>query len=105
MLRRWKPIMIYALRRANIVAVRRLKPGIRTGAGLLFITGGIFGFLPILGFWMIPVGVLVIATEFPRLRGPMRHWLRKERNTLTHFERHNPGAASGMGNNNNSGGK
>ncbi len=100
MLRRWKPMMIYALRRANIVAVRHLKPGVRTGAGLLFITGGVFGFLPILGFWMIPVGILIIATEFPRLRRPMSHWLRKERNTLTDFERHHPRASSGIGDNN-----
>ncbi|MDH3474825.1 MAG: hypothetical protein OEM59_14165 [Rhodospirillales bacterium] len=28
--------------------------------GILLVVGGIFGFLPILGFWMIPLGLLVI---------------------------------------------
>ena len=97
MLRRWKPILIYALRRANVVAVRHMPPGTRAGAGLLCVTGGVFGFLPILGFWMIPVGFLIIAAEFPPLRRPMQRWLRRERNSLTTFERHNPKVASGIG--------
>ncbi len=96
MLRRWKPIMIYALRRANVVAVRHMWPGTRAGGGVVFVVGGVFGFLPILGFWMIPVGFLMIATEFPPLRRPMQRWLRMERNNLTHYERHHPKAASGM---------
>jgi len=41
-------------RQANYWATRRMGPGVRTLAGLLCIIGGIFGFLPILGFWMIP---------------------------------------------------
>ena len=39
-------------------------------AGLL-IVGGFLGFLPILGFWMVPLGLAIIANDVPFLRGPM----------------------------------
>ena len=39
---------------------------------LALIVGGIFGFLPILGFWMIPLGFLVIFFEVPWVRGLRR---------------------------------
>ena len=97
MIRRWKPLMIYAMRRANIVAVRKMPPVTRAGAGALFVVGGVFGFLPILGFWMIPVGLMLIATDIPPLRRPMQRWLIREKNGLTPFERRHPKAASKMG--------
>jgi hypothetical protein len=46
----------------------RVPPGVRTLLGIALIIGGIFGFLPVLGFWMIPLGVAVIALDFPGLR-------------------------------------
>ena len=36
--------------------------------GILFIIGGFFGFLPILGFWMIPLGVMILSFEIPLVR-------------------------------------
>lgn len=36
--------------------------------GLLLIIGGILGFLPILGFWMIPLGLLVLSVDLPVVR-------------------------------------
>ena len=36
--------------------------------GLVLIIGGILGFLPILGFWMIPLGLLVWSVDFPPVR-------------------------------------
>ncbi len=42
--------------------------GLRTLIGLLLIIGGIFGFLPILGFWMIPLGVAVILIDWAQMR-------------------------------------
>lgn len=36
--------------------------------GLLLICGGLFGFLPILGFWMVPLGLLVLSYDIPRVR-------------------------------------
>ena len=76
---RWNSFLVDTLRRANYWASRRLRPGFRTVAGLLFIIGGILGFLPILGFWMIPVGLFLIAMEVPRLRTPMRQWINRRK--------------------------
>ena len=36
------------------------------GAGLVI--GGLLGFLPILGYWMIPLGLAVLAIDFPLAR-------------------------------------
>jgi hypothetical protein len=43
---------------------------IRIPVALLLIAGGIVGFLPVVGFWMLPVGVLLLAQDIPALRGP-----------------------------------
>jgi len=44
---------------------------IRLPLGLLLIVGGFFGFLPILGFEFIPIGLLLIAQDIPFLREPV----------------------------------
>lgn len=45
----------------------------RIAVGLALIVGGILGFLPILGFWMIPLGLAVLALDFaPAKRGHRR---------------------------------
>ena len=41
---------------------------VRVGIGVLLILGGLLGFLPILGFWMIPLGLLVLASDSPAIR-------------------------------------
>jgi hypothetical protein len=40
----------------------------RIAIGVLLIIGGMLGFLPVLGFWMIPLGILVLSYDFPRVR-------------------------------------
>jgi len=47
---------------------RHLPPVVRGLLGVLLIIAGILGFLPILGFWMIPLGVGLLATDVPALR-------------------------------------
>ncbi len=47
---------------------------IRILVGALLIVGGIFGFLPILGIWMLPLGGLLLAMDIAVLRKPML-WL------------------------------
>jgi hypothetical protein len=37
-------------------------------AGGLLVCGGLFGFLPVLGFWMLPLGLILLADDFPLLR-------------------------------------
>ena len=39
---------------------------IAMGTGLLL--GGVLGFLPILGFWMIPLGLMVLGQDIPAVR-------------------------------------
>lgn len=46
---------------------RHVPPGLRTLMGLLLIIAGIFGFLPVLGFWMIPLGAAVIMLDLKAL--------------------------------------
>ena len=41
---------------------------VRIPAGLLLVAGGLLGFLPILGFWMIPLGLILLAVDVPPLR-------------------------------------
>jgi len=37
--------------------------------------GGLFGFLPLLGFWMLPLGLALLAMDLPFLRGPLARLL------------------------------
>jgi hypothetical protein len=48
---------------------------VRIPAGLLLIAGGIFSILPLLGLWMLPLGLLLLAQDLPFLRRPMRRAL------------------------------
>jgi hypothetical protein len=40
----------------------------RMPVGVLLIVGGILGFLPILGLWMLPFGLALLAEDVPLLR-------------------------------------
>jgi hypothetical protein len=40
----------------------------RTALGGGLVAGGVFGFLPVLGFWMIPAGLIVLAVDSARVR-------------------------------------
>lgn len=59
---------------------------VRIPIGLLLVAGGLFGFLPVLGFWMLVPGLLLLALDVPFLRLPVRvaivrvrHWSRRLR--------------------------
>jgi hypothetical protein len=40
----------------------------RISIGVLLVIGGLVGFLPILGFWMVPMGLTVLAIDIPVVR-------------------------------------
>jgi uncharacterized RDD family membrane protein YckC len=65
----------------NHIALPRSRV-VRVIIGLLLILGGLVGFLPILGFWMIPLGVLVLSIDLPMLRRARRRfqvwWARRQ---------------------------
>jgi hypothetical protein len=44
---------------------------VRIPVASLFIVGGLFGFLPVVGYWMVPLGLLLLAVDVPVLRRPM----------------------------------
>ncbi len=52
----------------------------RIGVGVAFIIGGILGFLPVLGFWMVPLGVVILSHDIPVVRRFRRKfWVRASR--------------------------
>lgn len=68
------------MRQTVIVGRRRIPPGVRSVLGILLMIGGVLGFLPILGFWMLPLGLILIALDIPPLRRRVTDWIRKRRN-------------------------
>jgi hypothetical protein len=49
-------------------------PVIRMMLGIVLVVLGIFGFLPILGFWMIPLGLVILSIDVPMIRRQRRKW-------------------------------
>ena len=41
---------------------------VRLPLGVALIAGGLFGFLPVLGIWMLPVGALLVGEDIPPVR-------------------------------------
>lgn len=46
---------------------------VRLTAAILFILGGIFAILPVLGLWMLPVGLALLSQDIPALKVPLEH--------------------------------
>ncbi|WP_442578328.1 PGPGW domain-containing protein [Mesorhizobium sp. ASY16-5R] len=53
---------------------------LRIAIGMVLVFCGFLGFLPVLGFWMIPLGLLVLSYEFAKVR-------RLRRRTVVWWER------------------
>jgi len=53
----------------------RLPRGIRSLVGVLLMIGGVFGFLPVLGFWMFPLGLAFIALDIPFTAHRIDDWM------------------------------
>lgn len=59
----------------------------RIPVAVLLMTGGVFSFLPVLGLWMLPLGLVLFAQDVPVLQKPMarglgwveRKWIERER--------------------------
>ena len=59
-------------------------PRARRLLGVALIIGGILGFLPVLGFWMVPLGLIILSIDSARVRRWRRQmevkhgaWLKK----------------------------
>ncbi|MEQ1770177.1 MAG: hypothetical protein ABL879_10080 [Devosia sp.] len=44
---------------------------VRIPLALLLMLGGVFSFLPVLGIWMLPLGLLILAIDIVPLRRPV----------------------------------
>lgn len=53
--------------------VRKIPFPLRIVLGFVFIAGGLVGFLPVLGFWMVPLGLAILSVDMPFAR---RAWRR-----------------------------
>ena len=60
---------------------------VRIPVALLLVVGGTFSFLPVLGLWMLPLGLVLFAQDVPVLQKPMakllgwieHKWIERER--------------------------
>ncbi len=60
---------------------------VRIPLAVVLVVGGVFSFLPILGLWMLPLGLLLIAQDVPTLQKPLarmlgwieRKWIARQR--------------------------
>ena len=76
---RIRRVLVVVIYRGLRKGKRRIPPGLRLFAGLLLVLGGLVGFLPILGFWMIPLGIAVASLDIPPLYRVMNAKLRRLR--------------------------
>jgi hypothetical protein len=59
---------------------------VRIGLGILLVAGGLVGFLPVVGFWMIPLGLLVLSVDIPivrRWRRRLAVWWHRDRKEVS----------------------
>jgi hypothetical protein len=59
----WLSKLINWLREPNRILARAI-------ISILLIAGGILSFLPVLGLWMLPLGLIVISQDLPFLQRP-----------------------------------
>lgn len=62
---------------------------VRVLLGVALVIGGLVGFLPVVGFWMLPLGLAVLSIDIP--------WVRRQRRRLVIWwgRRRNPRNADG----------
>jgi uncharacterized RDD family membrane protein YckC len=58
-------------RRAIVWLLRPRVRWLRVVIALLLIVASVFWFLPVLGLWMLPLGLLLLAEDIP----PLRRWV------------------------------
>lgn len=60
---------------------------VRIPLGILLIFGGLLSFLPVLGIWMLPLGLLLLALDLPFLQGPLNRTLFWGQRKWTNWQR------------------
>jgi hypothetical protein len=49
---------------SKVNTVKKWPRFLRVTVGTLLVLGGLLGFFPVLGFWMIPLGLIILAVDF-----------------------------------------
>lgn len=75
--------MLHAVHRALLWSDRHVPRGLRGLCGIVLVILGPFGFLPVLGFWMLPLGLGLIALEVPPWRRRLLRWFERRRPQAT----------------------
>ncbi len=60
---------------------------IRFPLAVILTAGGLLWFLPVLGLWMLPAGLLLLAVDLPLLRGPISVLVIRGRRTANRWFR------------------
>lgn len=60
---------------------------VRIPLGILLVLGGIFSFLPVLGIWMLPLGLLLLAVDLVILQGPVNLAILRGSRKWTNWQR------------------
>lgn len=87
---RWIAAALIWLRRPGVHLVR-------IPLGILLIFGGIFSILPILGLWMLPLGLLILALDVRLLRGPVTNAIVRTRKWWRHRQHRKAARARSRG--------
>ena len=67
-LQRLMKALPHSTRRSCAWLIRPEAKWLRLPLSVVLIVGGCFGFLPVLGFWMLPIGALLLGEDIPPVR-------------------------------------
>jgi hypothetical protein len=67
---------------------------VRIPAAVLLTLGGLAWFLPLLGLWMLPAGLLLLAVDLPFMRKPVSAMMIRARRRLSVWMRYWRGRAA-----------
>ena len=59
---------------------------LRLPLGIALCIGGVLGFLPVLGFWMLPLGLLLIGLCIPGIDRRVQAWMHRTQAELAREE-------------------
>ena len=57
--------------------IHRVPVGVRSFVGILLMVAGVFWFLPLVGFWMLPLGVAFVGLDIPWTRRHIHDWMER----------------------------
>jgi hypothetical protein len=63
---------------------------LRSLLGIVLLVAGAFGFLPVLGFWMIPIGLGLIGLDVAPVRRRLGRWLERHHGDHKSMKRTQP---------------